>query len=320
MSDYSRSTNFTAKDALTPGDPNKKCKGSEIDNEYDAVATAVSTKTNKVAPAVASNIATLSAGGDLEDSGVTAAELSIIDGATVTTAELNLLDGVTATTAELNTMDGITASVVELNLMDGVTSTTAEINILDGVTSTATELNLLDGVTSTTAELNILDGVTATTAEMNYLDNVDLAAADLQKLADVTATATELNYTDGVTSAIQTQLDAKAVYPVSTTDLDADEQMTTANVIGQVAGATAGAVGTYTFARYSVGDVAINVTVAGSALNPTSAAWSVNAPGGSNYIFGAGSALTGTWRCMAHYDRNGTDSVVDGATLWLRIS
>lgn len=35
---------------------------------------------------------------------------------------------------------------------------------------------------------------------------VTLAAADL---TDITATATELNYTDGVTSAIQTQLDAK---------------------------------------------------------------------------------------------------------------
>ena len=66
------------------------------------------------------------------------------------------------------------------------------------VTSTAAELNILDGVTSTAAELNILDGVTSTAAELNALDGIP-----------GTLTATELGYVDGVTSAIQTQLDAK---------------------------------------------------------------------------------------------------------------
>lgn len=38
----------------------------------------------------------------------------------------------------------------------------------------------------------------------------DASASDLTKLSELTATSTELNYVDGVTSAIQTQLDAKA--------------------------------------------------------------------------------------------------------------
>jgi len=79
-----------------------------------------------------------------------------------------------------------------------VTSTAAELNILDGVTATTAEINKLDGVTATTAELNILDGVTATAAEINTLDGI-------------TATTTELNYVDGVTSAIQTQIDNRAI-------------------------------------------------------------------------------------------------------------
>lgn len=44
MSDYSRIYNFTAKDALTTGDPNKKIKGTEIDDELNALSTAVNTK------------------------------------------------------------------------------------------------------------------------------------------------------------------------------------------------------------------------------------------------------------------------------------
>lgn len=44
MSNYSKSTNFTAKDALASGNPAKIIKGSEFDTEFDAIATAVATK------------------------------------------------------------------------------------------------------------------------------------------------------------------------------------------------------------------------------------------------------------------------------------
>ena len=54
------------------------------------------------------------------------------------------------------------------------------------VSATAAQLNVMASVTSTATELNVLDGIPAT------------------------LTATELGYSDGVTSAIQTQVDAKA--------------------------------------------------------------------------------------------------------------
>ena len=47
MSDYSRQHNFTVKDGLTPGDPNKKILGAEHDDEYNAVQTAVNSKVEK---------------------------------------------------------------------------------------------------------------------------------------------------------------------------------------------------------------------------------------------------------------------------------
>ena len=47
MSDYSRQNDFTAKDALTTGDPNKLIKGSEVDAEFDALVTAVATKVDE---------------------------------------------------------------------------------------------------------------------------------------------------------------------------------------------------------------------------------------------------------------------------------
>lgn len=44
MSNYSKSTNFTSKDALASGNPLKIVKGSEFDTEFNAIATAIATK------------------------------------------------------------------------------------------------------------------------------------------------------------------------------------------------------------------------------------------------------------------------------------
>ena len=50
MSNYTKTTNFTAKDSLLVGDPNKIIKGTEHDVEYDAIATAVNSKANTSSP------------------------------------------------------------------------------------------------------------------------------------------------------------------------------------------------------------------------------------------------------------------------------
>jgi hypothetical protein len=47
MSNYTKAVNFSAKDTLPVGDAQKKIKGSEIDTEFNAIATAVATKAEK---------------------------------------------------------------------------------------------------------------------------------------------------------------------------------------------------------------------------------------------------------------------------------
>lgn len=44
MSDYAKTTNFTAKDSLTTGDPEKLILGADFDTEFNAIATAIATK------------------------------------------------------------------------------------------------------------------------------------------------------------------------------------------------------------------------------------------------------------------------------------
>jgi len=47
MSNYSKTTDFAAKDALTTGNANKIVKGTEIDDEFEAIQTAINSKADK---------------------------------------------------------------------------------------------------------------------------------------------------------------------------------------------------------------------------------------------------------------------------------
>ena len=50
MSSYVKATNFATKDTLPQGDSNKIVKGTEIDNEFNAIAGAISSKADIASP------------------------------------------------------------------------------------------------------------------------------------------------------------------------------------------------------------------------------------------------------------------------------
>ena len=52
MTDYTKSTNFASKDSLLSGNPLKIVKGTEIDTEFNNIATAVATKADLASPAL----------------------------------------------------------------------------------------------------------------------------------------------------------------------------------------------------------------------------------------------------------------------------
>ena len=63
MSNYTKTVNFAAKDALTTGDSNKVVKGTEIDTEFNNIATAVATKYDSSSTIPVANGGTGSASG-----------------------------------------------------------------------------------------------------------------------------------------------------------------------------------------------------------------------------------------------------------------
>ena len=50
MSNYSKTTNFTAKDSLPSGDSGKIIRGTEFDTEFTAISTAIATKADLASP------------------------------------------------------------------------------------------------------------------------------------------------------------------------------------------------------------------------------------------------------------------------------
>jgi len=50
MSNYSKSTNFASKDSLATGNPLKVIKGTEIDDEFEAIETSIGTKADTASP------------------------------------------------------------------------------------------------------------------------------------------------------------------------------------------------------------------------------------------------------------------------------
>ena len=169
MSNYTKTTDFEAKDSLPTGDSGKIIKGTEFETEFDNIATAITTKADIAAPTF---------------TGV------------LTYATLN--DGttsLTSTIAELNTLDGITAVVGELNALDlGSTAigtaVASKAVILDANKDYTGIRNLsLDGdltvagdditmATNTAGNLLIADGTNFNSIAVGSLSEISTVASD----------------------------------------------------------------------------------------------------------------------------------------------
>ena len=136
MSNYTKTTNFATKDNLSPGNPLKIVKGTEIDTEYNNIATAVATKTDNSAAAITGGTIT----------GIT--DLAVADGgtgaSTAAGALNNLLPSQTSNANKYLQTDGTNAS------WDAVSLSTADI------TGTLAVANGGTGVTTSTGTTNVV--------------------------------------------------------------------------------------------------------------------------------------------------------------------
>lgn len=229
MSNYTKTTNFAAKDSLPSGNAGKIVKGTEIDAEFNNIATASATKAdiNDVTLTGTTTFGSLNDGTITITGWVDEDNMSSNSAVLVPTQQsVKAYVDSTTTAQDLDVTDGSASIDIDLDSESlgilggtGVTSTASGTGVtlaIDSTVATLTGTQTLTNKTLTTptiltsftigsatiseAELEILDGATVTTAELNVLDGITSTTAELNILDGVTSTAAEINILDGVTS------------------------------------------------------------------------------------------------------------------------
>ncbi len=125
MSQYTKATNFAIKDGLSTGDPAKVVKGTEIDTEFTAIASAISSKADSNSPTLTGTplAPTASSGTNTTQIATTAFVTTAISSSTNTAIVAERTASATLTnktiSADDNTLSGIAASSFVLSNASG---------------------------------------------------------------------------------------------------------------------------------------------------------------------------------------------------------
>jgi hypothetical protein len=198
MSNYTKSTNFATKDNLTPGDPLKVVRGTEIDTEFNNIATAVATKTDNASAAITGGAidgatvgATTPATGSfttLAASGTTTlagALVGAVTQAAFNTVSTTLNLGGAATAVNLGAATG-TATVNNTTLaakaitasttlaVTGTSTLTGAVTATAGVTGpiTSSSVSITGGSITGITDLAVADGGTGASTAAGGLNNL----------------------------------------------------------------------------------------------------------------------------------------------------
>lgn len=228
MSNYTKTVNFATKDNLSPGNPLKIVKGTEIDTEYNNIATAVATKTDNSAAAItggaidgaaiggttpaAGAFTTLAASGTTTLAGALVGAVTQAAFNTVSTT-LNLggaatavnIGAATGTATVANTTlaaKAITASTT-LNVT-GASTLTGAVTATAGVTGpiTSSSVAITGGTITGITDLAVADGGTGASTAANARTNLSAAASGANSdITSITGLTTALTVAQGGTAA-----------------------------------------------------------------------------------------------------------------------
>jgi hypothetical protein len=160
MANYTKTTDFAAKDTLPGGDTNKVVRGSEFETEFDAISTAIATKSDTAGPTFTGTVTIPTAdinGGNIDGTviGASTAAAGTFSDLTATTADIN---GGTVDNAVIGGATPAAGTFTDLTANSSFTSGNVDINggALDNVTigGSTPAAGTFTSFTATTADIN----------------------------------------------------------------------------------------------------------------------------------------------------------------------
>ena len=205
MANYTKTTDFAAKDTLPGGDTNKVVRGSEFETEFDAISTAIATKSDTAGPTFTGTV-------------------------TIPTVDINAgaIDGtvIGASSAAAGTFSDLTATTADIN------AGTIDNAVIGGSTAAAgtfTNLTASGTVNFNGATVSNLGTITTANLDGGTADNIVIggstpAAGTFTALA---ATSATVGGAAVLTSVAFSNLEASAVTTSGETFADSDTQIPT---------------------------------------------------------------------------------------------
>ena len=206
MSNYTKSTNFTAKDSLPSGDTNKVVRGSEFDTEFDAIETAVATKADLAGPTFTGTTTIPTAdinGGNIDGTTIGGSSAAAGTFTDLTASGTLNLSGLSVTFAQLDA-GAVTLSSETFSDVDNQIPTNAA--VIDYVAATIPSIAEVNDLSAVVTWANVPD---ANITESSVTQHQAALSVTASQISDVTSTAAELNLLDGSTA--NTVVNSKAV-------------------------------------------------------------------------------------------------------------
>jgi hypothetical protein len=170
LSDYTKATNFASKDSLSSGNPLKIVKGTEIDTEFNSIATAVASKADLASPTFTGTVTiptvAISAG---TVTGIT--DLAVADGgtgaSTASDARTNLSAAKSGANSDITSITGLTTALTVAQGGTGATTISSGSLVKGNGTSAFSAASASDivsaigstAVTNATTATNVTNGL-----------------------------------------------------------------------------------------------------------------------------------------------------------------
>jgi hypothetical protein len=199
MSSYVKATNFATKDTLPTGDSNKIVKGTEIDNELNAIAGAISSKSDIASPTFTGSPAapTATAGSNTTQLANTAYVKQEI-------TALALGNMSTQAKSAIDITGGTITGITDLAVADGGTgaSTAANARTNLGLGSIATQnsnaVTITGGSVSGITDITVADGGTGASTAADARTNLGLGSIATQNSNSVSISGGTITGTYGL--------------------------------------------------------------------------------------------------------------------------